>query len=86
MSYINPNLFNKIKWVSNFQSPCIFKQVSNCIQKLGSLFSSILDKFWKSQEVRILVLGLDGAGKTTILYQLQCGEVVTTVPSIKLII
>jgi len=32
--------------------------------------------------VRILILGLDGAGKTTILYQLQCGEVVTTVPTI----
>jgi GTPase SAR1 family protein len=28
-----------------------------------------------------LILGLDGAGKTTILYQLRCGEVVTTIPS-----
>ncbi|UYV73437.1 ARL1, partial [Cordylochernes scorpioides] len=30
--------------------------------------------------MRILILGLDGAGKTTILYQLQVGEVVTTIP------
>ena len=27
-------------------------------------------------------VGLDGAGKTTILYRLQVGEVVTTIPTI----
>ena len=27
--------------------------------------------------MRILILGLDGAGKTTILYRLQAGEVLT---------
>jgi len=32
--------------------------------------------------MRILILGLDGAGKTTILYQLQCGQVVSTIPTI----
>jgi len=31
--------------------------------------------------VRILILGLDSAGKTTILYRLHCGEVITTIPS-----
>ncbi|KAJ6646845.1 ADP-ribosylation factor-like protein 1 [Pseudolycoriella hygida] len=35
-----------------------------------------------SREMRILILGLDGAGKTTILYRLQVGEVVTTIPTI----
>jgi len=35
-----------------------------------------------SKEMRILILGLDGAGKTTILYRLQVGEVVTTIPTI----
>lgn len=35
-----------------------------------------------SKERRILILGLDGAGKTTILYRLQVGEVVTTIPTI----
>jgi ADP-ribosylation factor-like protein 1 len=29
-----------------------------------------------------LILGLDNAGKTTILYKLQVGEVVTTIPTI----
>jgi len=28
------------------------------------------------------MLGLDGAGKTTILYKLQCGEVISTIPTI----
>ena len=30
------------------------------------------------REMRILILGLDGAGKTTILYRLQAGEVLMT--------
>jgi len=34
------------------------------------------------KEMRILMLGLDASGKTTILYQLQMGEVVTTIPTI----
>ncbi|GFS63477.1 ADP-ribosylation factor-like protein 1 [Nephila pilipes] len=32
--------------------------------------------------MRILILGLDGAGKTTVLYMLKIGEVVETVPTI----
>lgn len=35
-----------------------------------------------NREVRVLILGLDNAGKTTILYKLQVGEVVTTIPTI----
>merc|ERR1712170_301724 len=31
---------------------------------------------------RILMVGLDAAGKTTILYNLKLGEVVTTIPTI----
>lgn len=46
------------------------------------MFSSLLTRLWGSKEVRILILGLDGAGKTTILYRLQIGEVVTTIPTI----
>jgi small GTP-binding protein len=32
--------------------------------------------------MRILMLGLDAAGKTTILYKLKLGEVVSSVPTI----
>lgn len=50
---------------------------------MGNIFSSMFDKLWGSnKELRILILGLDGAGKTTILYRLQIGEVVTTKPTI----
>jgi len=45
---------------------------------LLSYFKSLIG----SREMRILILGLDGAGKTTILYRLQVGEVVTTIPTI----
>ena len=34
------------------------------------------------KEKRILMLGLDGAGKTTMLYKLKLGEKQTTVPTI----
>ncbi len=34
------------------------------------------------KEMRILMVGLDGAGKTTILYKLKLGEVVIPIPTI----
>merc|ERR1719491_1451441 len=36
----------------------------------------------KQKDMRILMVGLDAAGKTTILYKLKLGEVVTTIPNI----
>ncbi|CDZ97205.1 small monomeric gtpase [Phaffia rhodozyma] len=50
----------------------------------SSLFSSLtsLSLWGKDKEVRILMVGLDSAGKTTILYRLQIGEVVSTIPTI----
>ncbi|RNA21716.1 ADP-ribosylation factor 1 [Brachionus plicatilis] len=45
-------------------------------------FMSLFSNWFGSKERRILILGLDGAGKTTILYRLQVGEVVTTIPTI----
>lgn len=49
---------------------------------MGNIFTSLFARLWGTKEVRILILGLDGAGKTTILYRLQIGEVVTTIPTI----
>merc|ERR1719181_335908 len=34
------------------------------------------------KDMRILMVGLDAAGKTTILYKLKLGEVITTTPTI----
>ncbi|WP_411025015.1 ADP-ribosylation factor-like protein, partial [Salmonella sp. s54836] len=49
--------------------------------KMGSLFAKIFKGFGK-KEMRILMVGLDAAGKTTILYKLKLGEIVTTIPTI----
>jgi ADP-ribosylation factor protein 1 len=46
---------------------------------MGKLFSKL---FRKKQDVRILMVGLDGAGKTTTLYKLKLGDIVPTVPTI----
>lgn len=35
-----------------------------------------------AQEYKIVVVGLDNAGKTTTLYKLHLGEVVTTNPTV----
>jgi len=46
-------------------------------------FSKLFDKLSGSKsECRILMVGLDAAGKTTTLYKLKLGEVVTTIPTI----
>lgn len=51
---------------------------------MGILFSKIFESLFGSKEVRILILGLDNAGKTTILYRLQneSDEAVQTIPTI----
>ena len=49
---------------------------------MGSLFSRVLDALSGTKEKRILMLGLDAAGKTTILYKLQLGEDVHSIPTI----
>ncbi|CCA74912.1 probable ADP-ribosylation factor [Serendipita indica DSM 11827] len=52
---------------------------------MGAYVSSLLDSlsaFAGQKEVRIVMLGLDAAGKTTIVYKLKLGEIVTTIPTI----
>jgi ADP-ribosylation factor protein 1 len=44
--------------------------------------SKIWERMVSKQDMRILMVGLDAAGKTTILFKLKLGEVVTTVPTI----
>jgi ADP-ribosylation factor-like protein 5B len=38
--------------------------------------------FWKKEEFKIVLIGLDNAGKTTVLYKLLMNEVVVTTPTI----
>merc|ERR1712031_80654 len=46
------------------------------------IFSKVFGKLVGKKDCRILMVGLDAAGKTTILYKLKLGEVVTTIPTI----
>merc|ERR1712115_349502 len=49
---------------------------------MGGFFAKALDAIKGKTEHRILMVGLDAAGKTTILYKLKLAEVVTTIPTI----
>mmetsp|Transcript_9125 Transcript_9125/g.33678 ORF Transcript_9125/g.33678 Transcript_9125/m.33678 type:complete len:185 (+) Transcript_9125:114-668(+) len=52
---------------------------------MGSIFSSIwqrLSSLFADQECKILIIGLDAAGKSTLLYKIQLGEVIVTQPTI----
>ena len=49
---------------------------------MGGLFTKLFDGLRKKKEQRIIMLGLDAAGKTTVLYSLKLGEVVMTIPTI----
>ncbi|KAB2617792.1 ADP-ribosylation factor 2-like [Pyrus ussuriensis x Pyrus communis] len=44
--------------------------------------SRLVSILFARKEMRILMAGLDAAGKTTILYKLKLGEVVSTIPAI----
>uniref|UniRef100_A0AAY4EW11 ADP-ribosylation factor n=1 Tax=Denticeps clupeoides TaxID=299321 RepID=A0AAY4EW11_9TELE len=49
---------------------------------MGLTISSLFSKLFGKKQMRILMVGLDAAGKTTILYKLKLGEIVTTIPTI----
>ena len=50
---------------------------------MGFLFSKLWAKLLgKKAEVRILMVGLDAAGKSTILYKLKMSETIKTIPTI----
>ncbi|KAL6132342.1 hypothetical protein ACLB2K_070713 [Fragaria x ananassa] len=49
---------------------------------MGQAFRKLFDAFFGNTEMRVVMLGLDAAGKTTILYKLHIGEVLSTVPTI----
>ena len=52
-------------------------------EKMGKGLSKLFG-LGKGKEQRIVMLGLDNGGKTTILYKLKMGDVVQTTPTIGL--
>merc|ERR1711934_212405 len=76
------------------ESACCFeeREVSIILKKgkrgrrrrsnMGLTFTKLFAKLGYKKDCRILMVGLDNAGKTTVLYKLKLGEVVTTIPTI----
>ena len=50
--------------------------------RMGLAISKLTGLLNFTQRTRILMLGLDAAGKTTILYRLKLGDLLTTIPTI----
>ncbi|XP_020625090.1 ADP-ribosylation factor 1-like 2 [Orbicella faveolata] len=67
-------LYEGLDWLSN--------QLKNSQKNMGSAFAKLFSGLFGKKEMRILMVGLDAAGKTTILYKLKLGEIVTTIPTI----
>ncbi|QHO35026.1 ADP-ribosylation factor-like protein [Arachis hypogaea] len=49
---------------------------------MGAMVSRFWFMLFPAKEYKIVVVGLDNAGKTTTLYKLHLGEVVTTNPTV----
>lgn len=49
---------------------------------MGVLLSTLWDYFNPSREYKLVLVGLDNAGKTTTLYKLHLGDVVLTQPTV----
>ncbi|XP_045722634.1 ADP-ribosylation factor 1-like isoform X1 [Mirounga angustirostris] len=49
---------------------------------MGNAFPNLFKGLFGKKEMRLLMVGLDAAGKTTILCKLKLGEIVTTIPTI----
>ncbi|CAL5337586.1 unnamed protein product [Camellia sinensis] len=52
------------------------------VKNMGALMSKFWFMLFPAKEYKIVVVGLDNAGKTTTLYKLHLGEVVTTHPTV----
>uniref|UniRef100_A0A2K5IHT7 ADP ribosylation factor 1 n=1 Tax=Colobus angolensis palliatus TaxID=336983 RepID=A0A2K5IHT7_COLAP len=48
---------------------------------MGNIFANLFTGLFGKKEMLILMVSLDAAGKTTILYKLKLGEIVTTIPT-----
>ena len=80
MSSVFSRLFGKK------QMRILMGKYGNCIYPLVTLINMIT--LFKKMHILIIMIhiyvsvGLDAAGKTTILYKLKLGEIVTTIPTI----
>ena len=74
---LNPAVTALLKQVS-----ATYTRVERCLADEVGVASRLLPILLGRQHCRILMLGLDAAGKTTLLYQLKLGEHTATVPTL----
>ncbi len=55
--------------------------MGNVLEALNGALKTVFSGFFNCQ-AKILMLGLDAAGKTTVLYKLKVNEVVSTIPTL----
>ncbi len=60
------------------------ENVNLTVKKMGGAFSRFVSRLFSlsKKEVRLMMVGLDNAGKSVLLHRLKLGEVVLTVPTI----
>ena len=62
-------------------SPC--RSITRlCSRFMGATVSRVFELFSRRVEKRVVLLGLDNAGKTTAVYRLLLGKKVETVPTV----
>jgi GTPase SAR1 family protein len=66
--------------ISEFQKKKKNSTLNN--SKMGQFFAKVFDRLVGKKEMRLIMVGLDAAGKTTVLYKLKLGEVISTIPTI----
>mmetsp|Transcript_18371 Transcript_18371/g.27724 ORF Transcript_18371/g.27724 Transcript_18371/m.27724 type:complete len:181 (+) Transcript_18371:87-629(+) len=49
---------------------------------MGISFAKMFQQIFATQEMKLAMVGLDGAGKTTILYKFKLSGTITTIPTI----
>ena len=57
-------------------------EIKKVEEEMGALMSRFWFMWFPAKEYKIVVVGLDNAGKTTTLYKLHLGDVVTTNPTV----
>ncbi|EYB81179.1 hypothetical protein Y032_0390g552 [Ancylostoma ceylanicum] len=60
----------------------VIRVVDYISTRMGFALSRLRMLWFGRKPCRILMVGLDNAGKTTVLYKLKLGEVITTIPTI----
>ena len=74
---------NKIHKLAFIPLPILKSRFTGKNKNMGStIVKSPLSLITGQKKLRLLVLGLDCAGKTTILYKLKLGETITAVPTL----